>query len=98
MNFDTKALSDRIFTEIRIQGRQFWESWTDKEKKLVKDCAEDAAEIAASAIMGKDVKVEKAQVDAQLANLKAVGELKAASVFWEAVAQTIRVVAMALVR
>lgn len=89
---------------IQEFGKRVWESlkpkvkdalgkWTAEEQILVQQCAQDAGKVAMMALAGVDVGPEKAQIDAQLANIKVAGEQSVSKAFWIVVGQILKVAA-----
>jgi hypothetical protein len=86
----------RVWEELKPKIKDALEKWTPEEQLLVQQCAQDAAKIALMAAAGVDVKPEKAQIDAQLQNIKVAGEQAVTRTFWVVVAQILKVASAVL--
>ena len=95
---ETKALGLQILTAVKSKLADGWNSFSDAEKTLVQACCEDAAYIAVRSIAGESVASEKAQIDAQLANIKVAGKAVVSKTIWNVVVDLLSLAAKILVR
>lgn len=85
-------ISLRILANLREGLGDGWEALSPADRELLSACAADAAQLQVRALAAPqtpDAQLqllrEKAQVQAQLANLTAAGATRVASAFWDAV-------------
>lgn len=97
-NFDEKAFASRILTELRVVVGNAWNSWTPDERAIIFACTEDAAKLAAKALVGIDVSAEKKQVEAQLAGIKVAGMASASGALWAALEKVLRMAVASLIK
>lgn len=91
-----KEFGSKVWEAMKPKIKDSLDKWTAEEQLLVQQCAQDAAKVAMMALAGVDVKPEKAQIDAQLANIKVAGEQSVAKTFWVVVANIVKVAATVL--
>jgi len=91
---DTAAFVAQVLADVKNGAKGAWDSWSADDRALVTACAKDAAEIALRATMGQDVRTEKAQVDAQLANIKVATAESVSSVIWGVLGKALKTAAM----
>jgi hypothetical protein len=87
----------KVWSDLQPKVKDAIDDWTPEEQLLVQECAQDASKIALMAAAGVDIGPEKAQIDAQLANIKVAGEQSVAKTFWAVVAQLLKT-AMAVLK
>ena len=81
-------VAEQILKVLKDQLGGRWDALAGEVKDLATQCAFDAAALQVDALSGRDpaeIATEKAQIDAQLANLAAGGEVNIAPAFWTAV-------------
>lgn len=91
--FQTAAIADRIYQDLTHRLRQDWQQrLSTADRQLIHACCVDAAELEVRAMAApltrqsqQALLAEKAQINAQLANLAAAGMTEVASAFWDAV-------------
>jgi len=93
---ELERLAANIAYELKLSVKGSIDSWTPSERALVNLCTLDAAKIAVKAATGLAVTSEKAQVDAQLANIKVAGSGSVSSFLWEAAAKVLKLGAAVL--
>jgi len=86
----------RVWEDLKPKVKDALDKWTPDEQLLVQKCAQDATRVAMMALAGVDVKPEKAQIDAQLANIKVAGEQAVTQTFWVVVANLVKIAATVL--
>lgn len=91
-----KEFGAKVWADLKPKVKDALDKWTADEQLLVQQCAQDAAKIAVMAAAGVDIGPEKAQIDAQLANIKIAGEQAVTKTFWVVVAQIVKVAAALL--
>lgn len=90
---DLGDVGGQILDAVKARVGAAWESWSEADKQLAAECAADAAVVGALALAGDpSAPREKAQIDAQLANLQAAGAATARSVFWATVVEVIQTI------
>ena len=82
----------RILTGVRERLDDDWDTLDPADRELIIACAADAAELQVRALGTPPVADaqlallrEKAQIQAQLANLAALGKVRIVNAFWDAV-------------
>ena len=86
-------LTDSLFDNVRAALGPVWDDQlTPAERELIRACCADAAELEVRALAAPRTREaqlellrEKAQIQAQLANLAAAGATRVADAFWDAV-------------
>ena len=85
-------VSLRILTGVRDRIGDTWDSLEPADRERIIACCVDAAELQVRALavpQGADEQLkllrEKAQIQAQLANLAAAGAVRLTTIFWDAV-------------
>ena len=85
-------VSLRILTGVRDRLGDVWDSLEPSDRERIIACCVDAAELQVRALavpQGADEQLrllrEKAQIQAQLANLAAAGAVRLTTIFWDAV-------------
>jgi len=91
---DIGAFAEKVLGDVKAGAKGAWDSWSIEERALVAACAKDAAEIALRAAMGQDVRSEKAQIDAQLANIKVATAESVSTVIWGVLGRALKTAAM----
>lgn len=92
-----KEFGKKVWEDLKPRvSKDALDKWTADEQLLVQQCAQDAAKIAVMAAAGVDIGPEKAEIDAQLANIKVAGEQSVAKTFWVVVVQVLKVAVAAL--
>lgn len=80
MSTDLQEFGTKLLGDFRKAVGSAWDSWTPDERTVVSECAADYAAITARALLGQDVKRDRAHLDAQLANIKIAGQGTASDV------------------
>jgi hypothetical protein len=93
-----KEFGKKIWDDLKPKVKDALDKWTPDEQLLVQKCAQDAAKIAVMAAAGVDIGPEKAQIDAQLANVKVAGEQAVTKTFWVVVSQVLKIAAAVLLK
>src|SRR3954471_17136914 len=81
-------VADAILKTLKDQLGGRWDALAAEAQNLATQCAFDAAALQVDALAGRDpdeIKVERAQIDAQIANLAAGTEVNLPAAFWQAV-------------
>lgn len=91
-------LKDRILSDFKASYGSAVDQWKAEERKLLEDVTLDAAQLSLRALAGEDVSIEKAHVDAQLANLKVSALMSASKAIWGIVDGILRTTISVLVR
>lgn len=86
----------KVWSDLLKKVKDKADDWTPEEQTLIQECAQDASRVALMATAGIDIAPEKAQIDAQLANIKVAGEGAVTEVFWAVVANLVKVAATVL--
>jgi hypothetical protein len=86
----------KVWDDLKTKLKDSIDKWTPEEQLLVQQCAQDAAKIALMAAAGVDVGPEKAQISAQLQNIKVASEQAVTKTFWVVVAQILKVASAVL--
>ena len=88
----THDVSLRILTGVRDRLGDAWDALEPADRERIVACCVDAAELQLRALAlpqhaDEQLKLlrEKAQIQAQLANLAAAGALRLTTIFWDAV-------------
>jgi hypothetical protein len=88
--FEIRSLQNDALQSVVQRVGDAWESWTDEEKELVADCTRDAVIVGLIAASNVGLfKQEKAQIDAQLANIKVAAGATVAETIWKVVADVL---------
>lgn len=82
MNDTLEKLKDRILSDFKKSYGSAIDKWKAEERQLLEDASLDAAELSLRSLAGENVGAEKAQVDAQLANLKVSALMTASKAVW----------------
>lgn len=85
MGLETDAMASTIVDTLRTTYQKAWNEWSQSDRELVYAVAKDAAKIAAFIVAGKDMSPEKAQIDAQLANINVALTKSASRAMWEVI-------------
>ena len=87
-----RDIAVRVLANLRERLGDSWEELELPDRELIIACAADAAELQVRALgtpATADAQLallrEKAQIQAQLANLAAVGKVRISNAFWDAV-------------
>lgn len=91
-----KEFGYKAWEALKPKVKDALDKWTPDEQILVQQCAQDAAKVAMMAMAGVDVGPEKAQINAQLSNIKVAGEQSVTKTFWVVVANIVKVAATLL--
>lgn len=87
MGFELRSLQNEALQAVVKQAGAAWNSWTEEEKQIVTDCAKDAVVTGLLAATNPSLfKQEKAQIDAQLQNIKVAAGATAVETVWKVVA------------
>jgi hypothetical protein len=98
MSGEVDSLAGKIALEMRQSAKDFFDKWTPSERALVNLCTMDAAKLSIKAAAGQDITNEKAQIDAQLANIKVAGSESVSSTLWDVAAKILRLGAAVLLK
>lgn len=91
MDETLKKVGGQILGELKGLLKSSYGSFTDAEKRLVEECALDAARVAVRAAAGEDVSLDKAHIDAQIANFKSVAASTVSNFLWAAATKVFQV-------
>lgn len=87
MNVNLDILSDQVLVELRSVASDAWASWSDAEKELVKMCIKDGSNLLLRRVAGDGGdRAEQAQINAQLANIRAAAIGTASKIMWDSIA------------
>lgn len=85
-------LQEKVYAGVLEELKTEVETFTDDEKALLKRCAFRAGRVTILALTNPAAaKAEKADVDAQLANLKVAAQATAVETVWRVVAKILEV-------
>jgi len=93
-----KEFGAKVWADLQKKVGDAIDEWTPEEKDLIQKCAQDAAKVALMATAGVDIGPEKAQISAQLENIKVAGRGAVTKVFWTVVGNLVKIAATALVK
>lgn len=92
MSFELRNLQSAAVDSVKKRAGDAWNSWSDDEKNLVMECTKDAMLIGLIASTNEPLyKQEKAQIDAQLANIKVASGATAAETIWKVIGDLLSV-------
>lgn len=98
MPIEWKELASKILEDTKAAIGAEWGSYTDEEKALVERCTARAAYVTVTAVGGIVDTVEKAKVDAQMANIGSAAAGSLVKVLWNVVANILGAAASALLK
>ena len=92
----THDIAVRILTGVRDRLSHSWDDLDEADRELIAACCADAARLqlrALAAPQTPDAQLrllrDKAQIQAQLANLAAAGSVRLSAAFWDAVKEVV---------
>lgn len=91
-----KDLGNRIVSSVKTTYGKNWDTVKDEIKTVLSAVAVDAGRLAVRKIKGEDISQEQKHIDAQLASLKAAGEVLAARTFWQSFDRVMAVIGTSL--
>mgnify|MGYP000964197773 CR=1 FL=1 len=90
MSFELRSLQNDAIQAVTQRVGDAWKSWTEEEKGVVAECTRDAVVTGLLAATNAGLfKQEKAQIDAQLANIKVAAGATAVETVWQVVADVL---------
>jgi hypothetical protein len=90
VGFEIRSLQHDAVEAVNQRVGDAWNSWSIEEKELVAECTRDAVVTGLLAATNEALfKIEKAQIDAQLANIKVAAGTTAAETVWKVVADVL---------